>query len=1131
MGVQNLWMLLAPVGRQIEIETLSNQVLAVDASIWLTQFIKAMRDDEGNMIKNAHLIGTFHRVAKLLFYRIRPVFVFDGNTPEIKKRTVARRRKRQENQAANLRQTAQRILLNRLKLYREELKKNGGKPSVNPAIDPSFFIPDAAPVDAIENEETKESEADDQVITIDESDEGSEKESAADTTSTVDEVVLESKEESKSDGESDEREEELNAEDIELDLSSLSRLDLDAVFALPPHLQKEMVERIQRERRQEARDLFIPLAGNPEAYSRTQIASFLKTSKLNAKLAKARQKSVQQEMEKSAAASGRTASEDTGTALLGHGKRIASSSDRFYILEKAKKRSRDDESDVEDGGEETARKNTEFHDTQWFNTRGSQDFTSEDDEDIFDRIHGSKRRRHNLDEDKVILKKTLSEFSASNVDEFVAEMGRSQRRKMAVEARKQEFLEKQRLKEVKKQAALEPKTTRPVVVTGSKAESKGDEPSEGITITIKKVDLALLDKKAEELFPESMFEPAASSSTNMQAKTLDDDDEDVDWEDVAPAKEAEDRVSDKTKMPSLPATEEQQPLPIVGTASSAVQEAKRTSNEVNEVAGSSEDDETQWEDVLPMPVTQALPAPSKDVSSPTKTTQQAIELSDSDADELVDDADELYKSLQVELEEEKAEEDLNVLKQEALQSAIATATNLTQWAAGAVRRALAQHTKQVDMKNSPLKTSTPDRGQTPRVAQSMPNEEAVIDLSEETESPQVEMETEPGVDQSSDDHALQLAIEKSMHESTREKPSGASRYLQYNAPETEPEPDINVTAITEEQLELKKLRNRQMRDVEGVNDEMVEEVMELLRLFGVPYLVCPMEAEAQCAALEQLGLVNGIITDDSDIFPFGGKKIYKNIFHNQKFVEAFSAEDVKNELGFTQDEMITLALLLGSDYTDGVRGIGIVNASEVVAAYPGLDGLKAFKEWVLSFDVAEEARRRLEKKKTQAELDKMTPRERFEYTHANVRRKWELGEEFPNDRVIQAYKSPQVDRSDGRFTWEPPDLAGLREYCTKEFGWDQGKADIVLLPLMEQLESFANNRQVQTRIDQFFTKYEDNVKYAKIQSKRLRLAVEGKTGRKQESTEEPRSPTKSPARVVKKGKFTKTKKTTSTLGM
>jgi hypothetical protein len=31
---------------------------AHDNSIWITQFIKAMRDEEGKMIKNAHIIGT-----------------------------------------------------------------------------------------------------------------------------------------------------------------------------------------------------------------------------------------------------------------------------------------------------------------------------------------------------------------------------------------------------------------------------------------------------------------------------------------------------------------------------------------------------------------------------------------------------------------------------------------------------------------------------------------------------------------------------------------------------------------------------------------------------------------------------------------------------------------------------------------------------------------------------------------------------------------------------------------------------------------------------------------------------------------------------------------------------------------
>lgn len=76
MGVKDLWQLLGPVGRRVSVETLEGKILAIDASVWIVQFIKAscalpkyvylfsnalafqaMRDDEGKMAKNAHIIG------------------------------------------------------------------------------------------------------------------------------------------------------------------------------------------------------------------------------------------------------------------------------------------------------------------------------------------------------------------------------------------------------------------------------------------------------------------------------------------------------------------------------------------------------------------------------------------------------------------------------------------------------------------------------------------------------------------------------------------------------------------------------------------------------------------------------------------------------------------------------------------------------------------------------------------------------------------------------------------------------------------------------------------------------------------------------------------------------------------
>lgn len=147
MGVHGLWELLAPVGRRVSVETLAGKKLAIgtnislltslndfqkiscglrfflwvcfsieDASIWMVQFIKAMRDDKGEIVRNAHLLGFFRRICKLLFLRTKPVFVFDGATPALKRRTLIARRRQRENAQAKVRKTAEKLLLNHVSL-------------------------------------------------------------------------------------------------------------------------------------------------------------------------------------------------------------------------------------------------------------------------------------------------------------------------------------------------------------------------------------------------------------------------------------------------------------------------------------------------------------------------------------------------------------------------------------------------------------------------------------------------------------------------------------------------------------------------------------------------------------------------------------------------------------------------------------------------------------------------------------------------------------------------------------------------------------------------------------------------------------------------------------------------------
>ena len=76
-----------------------------------------------------------------------------------------------------------------------------------------------------------------------------------------------------------------------------------------------------------------------------------------------------------------------------------------------------------------------------------------------------------------------------------------------------------------------------------------------------------------------------------------------------------------------------------------------------------------------------------------------------------------------------------------------------------------------------------------------------------------------------------------------------------------------------------------------------------------------------------------MVTEDSDVFLFGGECVYKNMFDEKKYVEVYLAEDAKRELGVSRSEFVCLSYLLGSDYTEGVRGVGIVNAMEVLATF------------------------------------------------------------------------------------------------------------------------------------------------------------------------------------------------------
>lgn len=245
--------------------------------------------------------------------------------------------------------------------------------------------------------------------------------------------------------------------------------------------------------------------------------------------------------------------------------------------------------------------------------------------------------------------------------------------------------------------------------------------------------------------------------------------------------------------------------------------------------------------------------------------------------------------------------------------------------------------------------------------------------------------------------------------------------------------DTMKDKLEDEQEKLNEEIGKLERQTMNITDQMYTEAQELLQLFGVPYIVAPMEAEAQCAYLEQINLTDGTITDDSDIWLFGSKCVYKNFFNNNRNVLQFRSSDIQHHFKLSRRELIQFALLVGSDYSSGLRGIGPVTAMEILAAFPSeeesvLQGLINFSEWVKSGKTSGSDRVSLRNKLKNLQIE----------------------EGFPSQAVVQAYLYPTVDESKEKFAWKKPNLNLLLDYVTRKFSWNKVKFEKVINPIMKK---------------------------------------------------------------------------------
>ncbi|XP_075161836.1 XPG-like endonuclease [Haematobia irritans] len=137
-------------------------------------------------------------------------------------------------------------------------------------------------------------------------------------------------------------------------------------------------------------------------------------------------------------------------------------------------------------------------------------------------------------------------------------------------------------------------------------------------------------------------------------------------------------------------------------------------------------------------------------------------------------------------------------------------------------------------------------------------------------------------------------------------------------------------------------------------NQVLKQCENLLLSMGIQCVKGPGEAEAYCAFLNLKGLVDGVISQDSDCFAYGAIRVYRNFSVSSQgalaaqggAVDIYDMRNICSKMDFGQNKVIAMALLCGCDYCpEGVDGIGRDSVLKLFNMYNNSEILDKIRSW------------------------------------------------------------------------------------------------------------------------------------------------------------------------------------------
>jgi flap endonuclease-1 len=137
-----------------------------------------------------------------------------------------------------------------------------------------------------------------------------------------------------------------------------------------------------------------------------------------------------------------------------------------------------------------------------------------------------------------------------------------------------------------------------------------------------------------------------------------------------------------------------------------------------------------------------------------------------------------------------------------------------------------------------------------------------------------------------------------------------------------------------------------------LDSDMIEESLSLLDAMGIPWIKAPGEGEAQMGHMARKGDVWAGASQDFDAILFGTPNLVRNLTLAGKrrlpsgktvdvFPEVVTLSEVLSALEVTREQLVDMGILIGTDFNEGVKGIGPKKSLTLIRRLRNLEAVKA----------------------------------------------------------------------------------------------------------------------------------------------------------------------------------------------